>query len=165
MARRAWKAAGDRAGEIGQFLRHATVVDASGQLQTRDHDELVQPANSLDDPALLSVEFELESDGPDAIVKRMRKAWIQRKRHQPFSFQASCRVFKNPRGLSATALIAQTGLAGTKVGGAEISDRDANFIIAHEGACSRDILRLIDLVRSQVLERFNTELELALSVW
>ena len=156
---------GERAGEISQFLRHATVVDASGQLQTRDHDELVQAANSLDDPAFLSAEFELESDGPDAIVKRMRKAWIQRKRHQPFSFQAACRVFRNPRGLSATALISQAGLAGTKVGGAEISDRDANFIIANDGARSRDVLRLIDLVRSQVLERFNTELELVLSVW
>ncbi len=157
--------AGDRAGEIGQFLRLATVVDAGGQLQTRDHDELVQAANALDDRALLTAEFELESDGPDAIVKRMRKAWIQRKRHQPFSFQAACRLFRNPRGLSATALIAQAGLAGTKVGGAEISDRDANYVVAHEGACSRDVLRLIDLVRSQVLERFNTELELALSVW
>jgi UDP-N-acetylmuramate dehydrogenase len=157
--------AGDRAGEIGQHLRRAEVVDSGGQVQMRDREELVYGANSLDDPVLLTAEFELESDAPDAIIKRMRKAWIQRKRNQPFSFQAACRVFKNPRGLTAAALIAQAGLAGTKVGGAEVSERDANYIIAHPGASGRDVLRLIDLVRSRVLERFNAELELELTVW
>jgi UDP-N-acetylmuramate dehydrogenase len=159
------QSAGDRSGEIGQYLRRAEVVDASGQVETRDRDELVDAASSLDNPVLLAAEFELESDNPDAIIKRMRKAWIQRKRNQPLSFQAACRVFKNPRGLTAAALIAQAGLAGTKVGGAEVSDRDANYIIAHPGASSRDMLRLIDLIRSRVLERFNTDLELELTVW
>jgi len=159
------QSAGDRSGEIGQSLRRAEVVDPSGQVQTRDRDELVDATNSVDDPVLLAADFELDSDAPEAIVKRMRKAWIQRKRNQPFSFQAACRVFKNPRGLTAAALIAQAGLAATKVGGAEVSDRDANYIIAHPGASSRDVLRLIDLVRSRVLERFNADLELELAVW
>ncbi|HYV38295.1 MAG TPA: UDP-N-acetylmuramate dehydrogenase [Gemmataceae bacterium] len=157
--------AGDRSGEIGQCLRRAEVIDAAGQMQTREHDEFAYGGQALDDPVLLSADFELDKDGPDAIIKRMRKAWIQRKRSQPFSFQAACRVFKNPRGLSAAALIAQAGLAATKVGGAEVSERDANYIVAHPGASSRDVLRLIDLVRSRVLERFNTELELELAVW
>jgi UDP-N-acetylmuramate dehydrogenase len=157
--------AGDRSGEIGQYFRRAEVVDSRGQVQSLDREELVDAANSLDHPVLLTADFELDSDAPDAIVKRMRKAWIQRKRNQPFSFQAACRVFKNPRGLTAAALVAQAGLAGTKVGGAEVSDRDANFIIAHPGATSRDVLRLIDLVKSRVLERFNADLELELAVW
>jgi UDP-N-acetylmuramate dehydrogenase len=157
--------AGDRSGEIGQYLRRAEVVDSKGQVQVRDRDEFVDAANSLDDVVLVTADFELETDKPEAIVKRMRKAWIQRKRNQPFSFQAACRVFKNPRGLTAAALVAQAGLAGTKVGGAEVSDRDANYIIAHPGASSRDVLRLIDLVKSRVLERFNADLELELAVW
>ena len=95
----------------------------------------------------------------------MLKAWIIRKQGQPFSFQAACRIFKNPRGLSAAGLIAQAGLAGTKVGGAEVSERDANYIIAQPGATSRDVLRLIDLVRTRVQERFNAELELEIAVW
>src|SRR5205823_7327956 len=99
------------------------------------------------------------------IVKHMRKAWIQRKASQPLSFQAAGRIFENPRGLSAAALIEQAGLAKTKVGGAEVSERDANFIVVHPGASSRDVLRLIDLTRSRVLERFNAELELELAVW
>jgi UDP-N-acetylmuramate dehydrogenase len=158
--------AGERSGEIGQYLRRVDAVDRTGHVQTRDRDELAYGSGDTDeDPVLLSADFELDSDAADAIVKRMRKAWITRKQSQPFSFQAACRVFKNPRGLSAAGLIAQAGLAGTKVGGAEISERDANYIIAHPGATSRDVLRLIDLVRTRVLERFNAELELELSVW
>ena len=65
---------------------------------------------------------------PDAIVKRMRKAWIQRKATQPLSFQSAGRIFKNPRGLSAAALIEQAGLAAPRVGGAEVSDRDAELL-------------------------------------
>jgi UDP-N-acetylmuramate dehydrogenase len=157
--------AGERSGEIGQYVRRVEVVDRAGQVETRDREELAYGAGSDDDPVLVAAEFELDSDGPGGIVKRMRKAWITRKQAQPFSFQAACRVFKNPRGLSAAGLIAQAGLAGTRVGGAEVSERDANYIIAHAGSTARDVLRLIDLVRARVLERFNAELELELAVW
>jgi UDP-N-acetylmuramate dehydrogenase len=133
----------------------------------RDRDELrfSERASNLDDPVLLTAEFRLESDSADAIVKRMRRAWIARKASQPLSFQAAARVFKNPRGLSAAALIEQTGLARTRVGGAEVSDRDANYFIVHPGASSRDVLRLIDLVRSRVQERFNVALQQEITVW
>jgi UDP-N-acetylmuramate dehydrogenase len=143
------------------------VLDASGNLQVRDRDELRfgDHATNLDDPVLLSVEFALESDTADAIVRRMRKAWIVRKAAQPLSFQAAGRIFKNPRGLSAAGLIEQAGLARTKVGGAEVSDRDCNFIVVHPGASSRDVLRLMDLIRSRVYERFNVQLEQELAVW
>jgi UDP-N-acetylmuramate dehydrogenase len=159
--------AGDRYGDIGQFVRQVEVMDSSGATQVRDRDELRfgEHDSNLDDPVLLTAEFRLESDSADAIVKRMRKAWIARKASQPLSFQAAARIFKNPRGLSAAALIEQTGLARTRVGHAEVSDRDANYIIVHPSASSRDVLRLIDLVRSRVQERFNVTLEQEITVW
>jgi UDP-N-acetylmuramate dehydrogenase len=159
--------AGGRSGEIGQSVRQVEVLDGRGEVQVRERDELrfAYRWSNLDDPVLLAAEFELEPDAPDAIVKRMRKAWIQRKASQPLSFQAAGRIFKDPRGLSAAGLIGQTGLAGTRVGGAEVSERNANFIVAHPGACARDVLRLIDLVRSRVREQFHVELELEIAVW
>jgi UDP-N-acetylmuramate dehydrogenase len=159
--------AGDRSGDIGQFVRLVEVLDSRGDVQLRERDELrfAYHWSNLDDPVLLVAEFELETDQTDAIVKRMRKAWIQRKAGQPLSFQAAGRVFKNPRGYNAAALIEQAGLARTRVGGAEISERDANCIVVHSGASSRDVLRLIDLVRSRVEERFQIELELEMTVW
>jgi UDP-N-acetylmuramate dehydrogenase len=159
--------AGDRSGDIGQFVRLVEVLDSDGNTQIRERDELrfAYRWSNLDDPVLLTAEFELDTDAPDAIVKRMRKAWIQRKSSQPLSFQAAGRIFKHPRGLSAAALIEQTGLAKTKVGGAEVSERDANCIVVHTGASARDVLRLIDLIRSRVREKFNVELELGITVW
>jgi UDP-N-acetylmuramate dehydrogenase len=159
--------AGDRSGEIGQFVRSVEVLDGSGSVQVRERDELrfAEHWSNLDDPVLLSADFELETDSADAIVKHMRKAWIQRKASLPFSFQAAGRLFKNPRGLSAAGLIGEAGLARTKVGGVEISERDANFLVVHPGAAARDALRLIDLIRSRVQERFGVELELEMRVW
>lgn len=158
---------GDRSGEIGQFVRSVEVMDAQGAIHHRQRDELrFGPCRSnIEEPIILSAEFELYEDSADAIVKRMRKAWIQRKAGQPLSFQATCRLFKNPQGLSAASLIEQAGLAKTKVGGAEISERDANHVVAHPGTHARDVLRLIDLVRSRVREQFHVELEQDIAVW
>ncbi len=159
--------AGDRSGDIGQYVRLVEVLDSKGEVQTRDREELRfgDHVTNLDDPVLLTVEFALESDRADAIVKRMRKTWIMRKATQPAIFQAAGRIFENPRGLSASAMIEQAGLARTKVGGAEVSDRDANYIVVHKGATSRDVLRLIDLMRSRVQERFNVALKQEITVW
>jgi UDP-N-acetylmuramate dehydrogenase len=159
--------AGDRSGEIGQHVTQVEVVDQAGKVQVREKDDLrfAYRWSNLDDPVVLAVEFALEPDAPEDIIKRMRKAWIQRKAGQPFSFQAAGRIFRDPRGLSAATLIDQAGLAGTRVGGAEVSERSANFIIAHPGAAARDVLRLADLVRSRVRECFHVELELDISVW
>jgi UDP-N-acetylmuramate dehydrogenase len=159
--------AGDRSGDIGQFVRLVEVLDSKGAVQVRHRDELRfgEHASNLDDPVLLTAEFSLEPDDPDAIVKRMRKAWIVRKASQPPSYQSAGRIFKNPRGLNAAALIEQAGLQRTRVGGVEVSDRDANYLVVHPGATSRDVLRLVDLVRSRVKERFNVLLEPEITVW
>ncbi|HTK74310.1 MAG TPA: UDP-N-acetylmuramate dehydrogenase [Gemmataceae bacterium] len=159
--------AGDRSGEIGQFVRRVEVLDTLGGVDVREQDELQfeEHASNLDDAVLLAAEFELETDAADAIVKRMRKAWIQRKAAQPFSFQAAARVFKNPKGFSAQSLLEQAGLAGQKVGGAEVSERNANYIVANTGTTARDVLRLIDLMRSRVRERTGAELEQEIVVW
>lgn len=159
--------AGDRVGDISQFVRQVEVFDSAGEAQVRERDELRfgYHSSNLDDPVILTAEFRLESDSPDAIVKRMRRAWIQRKASQPLGYQPACRVFRNPRALSAAALVEQAGLARTRVGGAEVSERDSNYIILHPGATARDVLRLTDLMRSRVQERFNVELELEVTVW
>jgi UDP-N-acetylmuramate dehydrogenase len=158
---------GDRSGDIGQYVRQVEVLDNSGTRQVRERDEIHFDDHGcdLDDPILLSVGLELDSDHPDAIYKRMLKAWIHRKAAQPLSFQAAGRIFKNPRGQSAGKLIEQAGLSKTRVGGAEISERDANFIVAHPGASARDVRRLIDLACSRVQERFNVKLEMEMAMW
>ncbi len=67
--------------------------------------------------------------------------------------------------MGAGDLIEQAGLKGARVGGAEVSDRHANFIVADEKATSQDILRLIDHIRTRVQERVGVALETEIQVW
>jgi UDP-N-acetylmuramate dehydrogenase len=160
--------AGDRQGSIGQFVRRATVIDAAGEVQVRDRDDLsfADRASNLDEPVILAAEFELDPEDPEAVVRRMRRIWIIKKEHQPYGHQSSGCIFKNPTpDLTAGALIEQAGLKGTRYGGAEISDRHANFIVAQPGATAADVLHLIDQIRQRVWQQFGYELELQLQVW
>lgn len=159
--------AGGKGGDIGQFVREATVLTETGETLVRDGDELAfaYRQSSLDDLVILDAAFELTPDDPDEIARRMRKIWITKKANQPLSHQSAGCVFKNPRGQSAGQLIDRAGLKGTRVGGAEVSDRHANFVVTQDGAKAEDVLRLIDLMRSRVRERFGVELELEVQIW
>ncbi len=159
--------AGDRNSDIGQLVRRVEVIDSQGNVQTREHDEIrfTSSGTILEDPVLISAEFALENDSRDTITKRLRKAWIQYKATQPFSYQSAARIFKNPPGLNAGALIEQAGLITTKVGAVAISERNPNYLVVDAGATTRDILRLVEMVRTRVHDRFHIDLELAISVW
>jgi UDP-N-acetylmuramate dehydrogenase len=74
-------------------------------------------------------------------------------------------IFRNPRGMSAGMLIDQASLKGEAVGGVEVSQRHANFFIAQPKATARDVLKLIDVVRSRVAERMGVELETEIEIW
>jgi len=159
--------AGGRSGDIGQFVTGIKVLTLQGEVLSRAEDELSfsYRESSVGELVLLEGTFELHKDDPDEITRRMRKLWIMKKATQPLSFQSAGCIFKNPRGLSAGALIEQAGLKGTRIGNAEISDRHANFIVTHESASSEDVLRLIDLARSKVAEQFGVDLELEIKIW
>ena len=158
---------GGRGGDIGQWTCRATVMTRTGEIFQRDREDLVfaYRQSSLDELVILSAELELEDENPEELTRRMQKLWIVKKAEQPLSHQSAGCIFKNPRGMSAGMLIDQAGLKGTKIGGAEVSQRHANFIISEPGTTGREVLRLIDLVRSQVTERLGVELETEIEIW
>ncbi len=158
---------GDRSGEIGSAVRRVAVLSDAGTEQVRSRDELQfgDHTSDLDEPVILWVEFELEPDAPEAILKRMRRTWVLRKGAEPLSFQAAVRLFRNPPGTTAAALIDRAGLAKTRVGGAEISDRNANYAVAHPGTTAADILGLLDVVRARVRDAAGVLLSRELNVW
>lgn len=158
---------GSRGGDIGQWTSRATVMTRTGEIIERPREELVfaYRQSSLDELAILSAEFQLDEEDPEQLTKRMQQQWIVKKASQPLGHESAGCIFKNPRGMSAGMLIDQAGLKGTRIGGAEVSDRHANFIIAESGASSQDVLRLIELVRSRVADRLGIELETEIQVW
>ncbi len=159
--------AGGRGGDIGQWTCQATVMTRSGEIHVRSREELVfaYRQSSLDELVIVEAEFDLEEDDPLELTRRMQKQWIVKKASQPLAHQSAGCIFKNPRGMSAGMLIDQAGLKGTRIGGAEVSDRHANFIVAEDGCTSQDVLRLIDLIQSRAAERLAVELELEIEVW
>ncbi len=158
---------GDRTGEIGQTVRAVTVLTEAGTEQTRTRDDLTfgDHETDIDEPVILSVEFELEAEPPGTVLKRMRKAWVQRKATEPLSFQAGVRLFRNPPGQTAATLIDRSQMTKAKVGAAELSERNSNYAVAHPGTTARDIVQLADLVRAKVKERTGVALERELHVW
>jgi UDP-N-acetylmuramate dehydrogenase len=159
--------AGSRGGDIGQWTMQATVMTRAGEIITRTREELVfaYRESSLDELVILGARFELEPENPEELTKRMQKQWIIKKAAQPLGHQSAGCIFKNPRGMSAGMLIEQAGLKNTRIGGAEVSQRHANFIVADENASSADVLKLIDLVRERVEERLGVVLETEIEIW
>jgi UDP-N-acetylmuramate dehydrogenase len=159
--------AGSHGGDIGQWTCQADVMTRSGEIIRRTHPELVfaYRHSSLDELVILGAQFQLEEEDSQELTKRMQKQWIVKKAGQPLAHQSAGCIFKNPRGISAGMLIDQAGLKGERIGGAEVSDRHANFIVVDRDASSNDVLQLIDLVRSRVAEQLGVELELEIEVW
>ncbi|HEX3869516.1 MAG TPA: UDP-N-acetylmuramate dehydrogenase [Pirellulales bacterium] len=159
--------AGGRGGDIGQWTCQATVLTRSGEFIERKREDLVfaYRQSSLDELVILEAEFALEQDDPEELTKRMQKQWIMKRSSQPLGHQSAGCIFKNPQNMSAGMLIDQAGLKSTRIGGAEVSDRHANFIVADENATSKDVLQLIELVRTRVEERLGVKLETEIEIW
>jgi UDP-N-acetylmuramate dehydrogenase len=159
--------AGCHGADVGQVTAGATVMTRSGEILTRRREEMnfAYRSSSLDELVILQAQFELESEDPAELTRRMQKQWILKKASQPPSSENVGCIFKSPGGISAASLIEQAGLKGATVGGAAVSDRDANFITAGSEATSDDVLQLIEMLRSEVSQRLGVELELQLEVW
>ena len=146
---------GGRHAAVGDVCEAVTVMTVAGEIHPRTREEMSfgYRRSSLDELCLLRASFRLSPADPDALADRARKTWILKKSSQPLSHQSAGCVFMNPRGQSAGDLIERAGLKGTRVGGAEVSDRHGNFFVTTEGATSQDVLRLIDLARDTVRQR------------
>ena len=62
-------------------------------------------------------------------------------------------------------MIEQVGLVGTKVGGAQVNERDANFFVVEPRSSARDVIRLIEMVKAKIRDKFKIDLELEISIW
>jgi UDP-N-acetylmuramate dehydrogenase len=111
------------------------------------------------DGVVVGAEVRLTTNDEAAIRTKMDEAREARRRTQPLAEPNCGSVFKNPPGDHAARLIDEAGLKGTRVGGAHVSSKHANFIVADEGSSAADVLGLIRLVRQRVLDAAGIELE------
>ena len=159
--------AGGKFGDIGAVVLRVQVMDQEGTLFERTRDDLVFDYRHTNIAAkfILSAELELEEEDPDRIMRRTKEIWMFKRNTQPLNTKNCGCIFKNPRGLSAGALIDQAGLKGMRVGGAEVSTKHANFIIAHPGCNSDDVLKLVKIIREKVFDKNEIHLETEVQIW
>ncbi|MCI8908484.1 MAG: UDP-N-acetylenolpyruvoylglucosamine reductase, partial [Angelakisella sp.] len=110
---------------------------------------------------ILSACFCLEKDpeGPEAVGARMEEIYRRRREKQPLEWPSAGSTFKRPEGAYAAALIDQCGLKGLRVGGAQVSEKHAGFVINAGGATCADVLALIGEVQRIVKEKTGFILE------
>lgn len=159
--------AGGSFGDIGSSIKSITVMDKEGNVFEKEKPELVFDYRwvNVTAPVILKATMELSESDPDVMLKTVKEVWIYKKTSQPLNTKNAGCIFKNPRGMSAGALIDRAGLKGTQMGGAVVSEKHGNFITAEKGCTSADIKKLIELIQTKVRETLDVELEAEIEIW
>ena len=153
--------------DIGTWVDSVEVMTRGGERQTRLRDQLAfsYRQSNLTELIVLKAVFKFEKEDPAVLTRQMQKLWIARRASQPSSEENATYIFKDHGGETAASLIEQAGLKGTRVGAVEISEQNPNFFVAQPGATSDQVLKLMELVRTQVSERLDVRLENAIQIW
>jgi UDP-N-acetylmuramate dehydrogenase len=159
--------AGGSFGDIGTVVETVTLMDNFGNIFKKNKPELAfdYRQSNITAKFILNAQLKLTETDPEQALKTVKEVWIYKKNTQPLEAKNAGCVFKNPRGVSAGALIDRAGLKGLQVGGAAVSEKHANFIIAQKDCTFRDITGLIDAVKRKVKEEFEVDLDLELEIW
>ena len=155
--------AGAYGGEIADIIENAVVFTTDGKVTTLSKDDLdlgyrtskLQSTRYI----LLSAAFSLQSGNKEVISSAMDDLMNRRMTTQPLDKPSCGSTFKRPAGNFAGKLVSDCGLKGMSVGGAQVSEKHAGFIVNSGGATSRDILDLVQLVKKTVFEKTGVLLE------
>ena len=160
--------AGAYGGEMAQVLVSVTALDLDGSIQTIPAEScgLGYRRSVFSDGQRLVLEarFQLSSGDPSAIRARMDELAARRKEKQPLEYPSAGSMFKRPEGYFAAALIDQCGLKGFAVGGAQVSEKHAGFVVNRGGATCADVLELVRQVQARVQEQTGVALEMEVKV-
>ena len=154
--------AGTKYGCYADILKELRLYDFSEGAKTVTRQDAhfgYRHQTAVKDQLVISATFGLKKGDGESVRRERDRIIAERAEKQPLDFPSCGSTFKNPEGHSAGRLIEKTGLKGTCVGGAEISLKHANFLLNKGNAKASDILALIGIIRTKVLEQFGVPLE------
>lgn len=153
--------AGAYGGEISDHMIAVELIRGS-KLMTISKDDagFAYRTSALQGDVILEASFQFPSGQKENMKTVRRQTLLKRNSSQPVQWGNAGSIFKNPKGDFAARLIQECGLKGTTIGGAQISELHANFIINRGQATAADVMALIQVARQAVLEKFAIELEL-----
>ena len=108
---------------------------------------------------IVSAVFRLQKGDPEEIAAKMRELNAKRREKQPLDLPSAGSAFKRPEGGFAAALIDEAGLKGYTIGGAQVSEKHAGFVVNIGGASSHDVHELMRHIRRTVYEHSKVALE------
>ncbi len=154
--------AGAYGGEMQQVVQSVTALFPDG-VRTLDKNALHfgyrHSIFSEEEGVVLSAVLKLQPGDPKEIRAQMDDLMARRKASQPLEYPSAGSTFKRPEGHFAGTMIDQCGLKGTAVGGAEVSEKHAGFIINKDHATFDNVVTLISIVQDTVYREFGVELE------
>ncbi len=153
--------AGAHGGETWERVESVRSIDRKGEVKERAPGEYTVGYRSVTGPAdewFLEATFRFDPDVAPS-MDTLKSMVERRKNTQPLGLPSCGSVFRNPPGDHSARLIEAAGLKGHRIGGAEVSEKHANFIINRESASATDIEELIEYVRQTVLDEHGVSLQ------
>lgn len=156
--------AGAYGGETAQVLEASEYLDPrtmeAGRLTLEGHsygyrDSVYRHTDRI----VLSASFRLKPGNREDIAAAMSDYASRRVSKQPLEYPSAGSVFKRPAGHFVGQMVEESGLKGYRIGGAEVSEKHAGFIVNRGGATCRDVLALVDHIRETVRKNYGVELE------
>ncbi len=154
--------AGTAAGEIGDIIDSVTLLSPEGKLLSRSRDEMrfgYRTSSIPEGHLVLDAKIILRREDKAKVQARVKALIDKRKQRQPLGLPNAGSIFKNPLAEPAGKLIESVGLKGRTIGGAQVSEKHANFIVNRGKATAADVLALMRVVEQTVLEVRGIRLE------
>ena len=156
--------AGAYDGEMKQVVEQVTILFPEEGVKVLSGEEMEfayrhSLLSKQPEAVVLSAVFRLSPGDPEVIRGKMQELMTRRKTSQPLEYPSAGSTFKRPVGYFAGTLIDQCGLKGFTVGGAQVSEKHAGFVINRGGATFEDIMGVINGVQERVLAEKGVRLE------
>ncbi len=155
--------AGAYGGEMKQVVEQVQILMPDGTLKAFSKDEMefgyrTSILKTNGGVAACAV-FSLQKEDPAEIAAQMADFANRRRSRQPLEYPSAGSTFKRPEGYFAGKLISDAGLRGFTIGGAQVSDKHAGFVINKNGASAADVRAVIEAVQQKVMETAGVRLE------
>lgn len=155
--------AGAHGSEMKDIVRTITFIDRDGNIHKIENSQAeFEYRNSIfaqKDYIILEVEMQLEKGSKEEIQSKMQEYSNYRKEKQPIEYPSAGSTFKRGTDFITAKLIDECGLKGYQIGGAQISEKHAGFIINKENATAKDVIKLMEYTKKQVYEKFGKVIE------
>ena len=150
--------------EIANILCETKYIDDNLNIETIDnkaHDFGYRHSFFMDHPSyvIIEVKLKLNKANIEDIKAKCDENTKLRKEKQPLEYPNSGSTFKRPKGLFVGTMLQELGLKGYIIGGAQVSEKHAGFIVNRGDATAKDVIDLIEYIKKLVLEKYNVKLE------